>query len=129
MTAEQIEWLASLTVAKWYAAMPEAHNWAIGDEGLRSLESHIQKAIQQALSPLTVGAEEKMTAEQDRLLLELVGLHDQIEKGHYLNVHFRAFRLAHDAWLEHIRQNALSGSRSGHSPGGAVLDDQRDGRD
>jgi len=68
------------------------------------------------------------TVEQRKLALELVGLRDQIEKSHFLNVHFRAFSLAHQAWMEHIRQNAVSGSRAGHSPGGAVLDPERDDR-
>ncbi len=40
--------------------------------------------------------------------------------------HFRAFKLANDAWQEHIRQNAKSGARTGRSPAGAVLDDDRD---
>lgn len=69
-----------------------------------------------------------MTTEQNKLLAELAGIRDQIEKGHYLNVHFRAFRLSHDAWQEHIRQNAVSGSRAHNSPGGAVLDEERDDR-
>lgn len=69
-----------------------------------------------------------MTTEQKALLVQLDGLRDQIEKGHFLNVHFRAFRLSHDAWLEHIRVNAVSGSRAVHSPGGAVMDDERDDR-
>jgi hypothetical protein len=60
--------------------------------------------------------------------LDLVGLEDQIMKRHFLNVHFRAFRLAHEGWQEHIRANALSGSQAWGSPGGAVLDDNRDGR-
>jgi len=67
-----------------------------------------------------------MTLEQQRLLLELHGLRDQIEKGHFLNVHFRAFQLAGMAWQEHIRQNAIDGSRDCNSPAGAVLDDERD---
>lgn len=62
-----------------------------------------------------------MTVEQEKLLAELRGLEDQIRKGHFLNTHFRAFRLANDAWQEHIRQNALAG----HGPPGAVLDDER----
>lgn len=69
-----------------------------------------------------------MEEAQKKLMVELEGLKDQVEKGHFLNVHFRAFRLAWDAWQEHIRQNALSGSRAVHSPGGAVLDDDRDDR-
>lgn len=73
-----------------------------------------------------------MTVEQEKLLAELRGLEDQIRKGHYLNVHFRAFQLAHAAWMEHIRQNAVSGARGGHiagqSPAGAVLDDDRGDR-
>lgn len=74
-----------------------------------------------------------MTPEQNKLMAEVAGIRDQIEKGHFLNVHFRAFRLAYEAWQEHIRQNALAGSRGGYvagkSPGGAVLDDERDGRE
>ena len=62
-----------------------------------------------------------MTVEQNKLLLELVGLRDQIEKQHYLNVHFRAFRLANDAWTEHVRANALSTARKSGLPG-AVAD-------
>ena len=69
-----------------------------------------------------------MNNEQERLLSQLVGLRAQIEKQHYLNVHFRAFRLANDAWHEHVLGNARAGAREGHSPGGAVLDDARDGR-
>lgn len=66
-----------------------------------------------------------MTTEQQVMLIALEGLKDQIEKGHFLNVHFRAFELAHNAWREHIRQNAIVGSRQAHSPAGAVLDDER----
>jgi hypothetical protein len=40
------------------------------------------------------------------------------------------FKLANDAWQEHIRQNALSGARggfvAGQSPAGAVLDNERE---
>lgn len=64
-----------------------------------------------------------MSTQQQQMLIELNGLRDQIEKGHYLNVHFRAFQLAHAAWQEHIRQNAVTGART---PGGvreAVLDE------
>ena len=68
-----------------------------------------------------------MTTEQSKALAELEGLRDQIEKGHWLNVHFRAFRLANDAWQNHVRANALTGSRESCSPGGAVLDGERDG--
>lgn len=63
-----------------------------------------------------------MTVEQKKMLVELEGLKDQIEKEHYLNVHFRAFRLAHDAWQEHIRQNARVGCEVVHSPPGAILE-------
>jgi len=70
-------------------------------------------------------SERAMTTQQQKLLVELHGLKDQIEKGHYLNVHFRAFQLAHEAWQEHIRQNAIGGSRQVNSPAGAVLDDDR----
>lgn len=68
----------------------------------------------------------ELTVEQNQLLAELHGLEDQIRKGHFLNAHFRAFQLSHAAWMEHIRQNAVSGSRRCHSPGGAVLDGDRD---
>lgn len=71
-----------------------------------------------------------MTTEQSAMLVELRGIEDQIRKGHHLNVHFRAFQLAHRAWMEHIRVNAVTGARGGHvagrGPGGAVLDDDRD---
>lgn len=67
-----------------------------------------------------------MTTEQQKLLAELRGLEEQIQKGHFLNVHFRAFRLANDAWQEHIRQNAIGGARIYNSPAGAVLDNKRD---
>lgn len=67
----------------------------------------------------------QLSTEQKAMLLELHGLEDQICKGHFLNVHFRAFKLAYAAWQEHIRQNAVSGSRAGNSPAGAVLDDDR----
>ena len=66
---------------------------------------------------------EALTTQQRQLLIELDGLRDQIHKGHFLNVHFRAFQLAHAAWMEHVRQNAVTGARE---PGGireAVLDE------
>ena len=63
-----------------------------------------------------------MTPEQQKLLVELEGIADQIRKEHYLNVHFRAFTLAYEAWHEHIRQNAVVGSRHVNSPAGAVGD-------
>jgi hypothetical protein len=70
-----------------------------------------------------------VTTQQEQMMIELHGLKDQIQKGHYLNVHFRAFKLANDAWQEHIRQNAVRGARggeiSGQGPAGAVLDDTR----
>ncbi len=69
-----------------------------------------------------------MDIEQKRALVDLEGLRDQIEKEHWLNVHFRAFQLANEAWQHHIRANAIHGSRDHHSPGGAVLDGERDGR-
>ena len=63
------------------------------------------------------------------MIVELRGLEEQIRKGHYLNVHFRAFQLAYSAWMEHIRQNAVTGARGGFvagvGPGGAVLDGDR----
>lgn len=61
-----------------------------------------------------------------RLLAMLAGIKNQIEKGHYLNVHFRAFELANDAWKEHVLANARIGSEAVRSPGGAVLDESRD---
>lgn len=66
-----------------------------------------------------------LTTQQQKLLAELHGLEDQIRKGHYLNVHFRAFQLANEAWQEHIRQNAIHGNRAGpgSSPPGALLDE------
>lgn len=66
------------------------------------------------------------TPEQDKLLADLRGLEDQIFKMHFLNVHFRAFELANEAWQLHIRANAKVGSRRVQSPAGAVLDDERD---
>jgi hypothetical protein len=66
-----------------------------------------------------------MTTQQEKMLAELRGLEDQIMKCHFLTVHFRAFQLANESWQEHIRQNALSGSRRAQSPAGAVLDDER----
>lgn len=66
--------------------------------------------------------------EADKMLVDLEGLRDQIKKHHFLNVHFRAFELANEAWQAHMRANAVSGSRRCHSPGGAVLDEERDGR-
>lgn len=76
---------------------------------------------------LLAASEDRFSTQQHNMFMELAGLEDQIEKGHFLNVHFRAFKLANDAWLEHIRQNAIGGSRAANSPGGAVLDDDRDG--
>lgn len=66
------------------------------------------------------------TVLQRQALLELVGLKDQIEKEHWLNVHFRAFKLASLGWDSHILANAQIGSKSFHSPGGAVLDNERE---
>lgn len=67
-----------------------------------------------------------MTTEQRKLLMSITGLRDQIGKSHFLNAHFRAFEIARDCWKEHVRMNALSGSRACNSPAGAVLDDERD---
>ena len=69
-----------------------------------------------------------MTVDQDKALCELRGLKDQIDKQHWLNVHFRAFQLAHFAWQQHILANSRLGAKQVHSPGGAVLDDERDDR-
>lgn len=67
-----------------------------------------------------------LTIAQEKALADLRGLKDQIHKQHFLNVHFRAFELAHEAWEEHIRLNAVTGSRQVQSPAGAVLDNERD---
>ena len=67
----------------------------------------------------------QMTTEQKKLLASIDGLRAQIEKSHFLNAHFRAFEIANDCWREHIRMNALSGSRACGSPAGAVIDDDR----
>jgi len=67
-----------------------------------------------------------MTTEQKKLLAGLKGIEDQIKKCHFLNVHFRAFQLANEAWQEHIRCNAMSGSEQCNSPAGAVMDNNRD---
>lgn len=56
--------------------------------------------------------DESLTVQQRQMLIELHGIADQIRKGHYLNVHFRAFQLAHASWQEHIRQNAMRGARA-----------------
>ncbi len=66
----------------------------------------------------------RLSTQQRSMGLGTAGIDEQIRKGHYLNVHFRAFDLAHEAWLEHIRQNAIVGA-SGVGPAGAVLDDTR----
>lgn len=66
------------------------------------------------------------TPERESFLAKLQGLENQLHKDHWLNVHFRAFELANDAWQMHIRMNAITGSRQVHSPGGAVLDPERD---
>jgi hypothetical protein len=70
-----------------------------------------------------------MGVDNEALRLKLSELEDQIAKGHWLNVHFRAFELAYDAWKLHIRANAQLGARYCGSLGGAVLDAARDGRD
>jgi len=67
-----------------------------------------------------------LTTQQQKLLADLHGLKEQIEKGHYLNVHFRAFQLANEAWQEHIRQSAVRGARAIGAPAGSVLDGERD---
>lgn len=82
----------------------------LASANLRIDESHVEVPIER---------------EQERLMLELHGISDQIVKKHYLNVHFRAFKLAHESWQEHIRANAVAGSRECNSPAGAVLDDER----
>lgn len=64
-----------------------------------------------------------MTA-QKKMLISVAGIREQIGKEHWLNVHFRAFELADEAWKEHIRVNAELGAREVNSPPGAVLDDQ-----
>ena len=64
---------------------------------------------------------------QEKAITELYGIEDQIQKRHWLNVHFRAYQLANDAWKEHIRLNAETRAREVNSPGGAVLDPERDG--
>ena len=63
-----------------------------------------------------------MTSEQEKLLAMVRGIEDQIMKEHWLNVHFRAFRLSGEAWKEHIISNAQAGARKVNSPAGAVLD-------
>jgi len=65
--------------------------------------------------------------EQEQAIVKLKGIKDQVEKEHWLNVHFRAFELADMAWKEHIRANAITGSDVCNSPGGAVLHPKRDG--
>ncbi|KKN78835.1 hypothetical protein LCGC14_0346070 [marine sediment metagenome] len=65
-----------------------------------------------------------MDANQKKLLAETEGIIDQIKKQHWLNVHFRAFELANNAWKEHIRANARVGAKEVDSPAGAVLDDR-----
>lgn len=70
-----------------------------------------------------------MSSEQDKLLAMAQGLHDQIRKQHWLNVHFRAFELANDAWSLHVRTNAKIGAKAVNSPPGAVLDDNREETD
>ncbi len=65
------------------------------------------------------------TPEQSQIFAMARGLCDQVEKEHYLNVHFRAFELAYTAWKFHVRANAITGSRQCGSPAGAVLDDER----
>lgn len=68
-----------------------------------------------------------LSVQQQQLVMEVHGIVEQIEKGHYLNVHFRAFKLSSLSWDEHVRQNAVAGSERYNSPGGAVLDGERDG--
>jgi len=53
-----------------------------------------------------------MEADQRRMLLELRCLRDQIKKGHFLNVHFRAFALSDMAWKAHIAASS-SANRAG----------------
>jgi hypothetical protein len=70
-------------------------------------------------------AKAELTTEQQVLLAELAGLENAIRNGSFLNAHFMAFKLAHDAWMEHIRKNAMLGARNAGSPLGAVLDGDR----
>lgn len=43
--------------------------------------------------------------EQKKAVKETEGITDQIGKQNWLNVHFRAFSLSHDAWRNHIAAN------------------------
>ena len=67
-----------------------------------------------------------MSHEQEQMRLDISGLIDQIDKHHWLNVHFRAFQMAADAWKLHVLANARTGARESNSPAGAVLDSERD---
>lgn len=67
-----------------------------------------------------------MNIKQEKAMSELRGLKDQIEKQHWLNIHFRAFQLANYAWQQHILVNAQLGAERVNSPSGAVLDDKRE---
>ena len=67
-----------------------------------------------------------MNMQQKKLLASVDGIANQIKKNHWLNVHFRAFELANEAWTEHIRTNARAGANEHNSPAGAVLDNERD---
>lgn len=95
------------------------------EETHRMMVSDLRKAIEMMDAQEQTMNENNMTTEARAMMLELVGLRDQIQKQHYLNVHFRAFKLAHAAWMEHIRQNAVGGSRAHRTPPGAVLDGER----
>lgn len=70
--------------------------------------------------------EQSLNGDQRKAMTDLQGMADQVEKQHWLNIHFRAFRLSHDAWQHHILANARAGSRACNSPAGAVLDDTRE---
>lgn len=49
-----------------------------------------------------------MSKEQEKAIKDIRGLRDQIKKGHWLNVHFRAVELAYFAWKQYIEQGKIS---------------------
>lgn len=111
---------------------------AVMDTSFWTLQRHVEqinRTIEEALEkyrdrefPSVDSVEPKRPVDDEQLkaIADLHGLRDQIEKQHWLNVHFRAFKLSHEAWQHHILANARGGSRAVNSPAAAVLDDERE---
>ncbi len=59
--------------------------------------------------------------DRDKMMRQLEQCADQVNKQHWLNIHFQAFEIANDAWKLHILANARTGAKQCGSPLAAVL--------